>query len=102
MIVGGSQSGKTNAILGLINHEPDTDNIYLHAKDPYEAKRQLLINKRETTGSKCLNDWKSFIEYSNDTDDIYKNIEQYNRNKKRKTLIQFDDKIADIISNKKT
>ena len=102
LIVWGSQSGKTNAILGLINHEPDIDNIYLYAKDPYEEKHQLLINKRETTGSKRLNNWKSFIEYSNDTDDIYKNIEPYNRNKKRKTLIEFDDKITDITSNKKT
>ena len=33
-------------------------------------------------------------------DDIYKNIEEYNRNKKRKILIVFDDMIADILSNK--
>ena len=30
--------------------------IYLHAKDPFEAKHQLLINKRERTGLKYLND----------------------------------------------
>ena len=35
-------------------------------------------------------------------DDIYKNIEQYNSNKKRKTLIVFDDMISDLLSNKKT
>ena len=46
LIVGGSGSGKTNALLNLINHEPDIDKIYLYAKDPYEAKYQLLINKR--------------------------------------------------------
>ena len=34
-------------------------------------------------------------------DDIYKNIEEYNSNKKRKILIVFDDMIADMISNKK-
>ena len=34
-------------------------------------------------------------------DDIYKNIEEYNPNKKRKTLIVFDDMIADILSNKR-
>ena len=34
-------------------------------------------------------------------DDIYKNIEEYNPNKKRKTLIFFDDMIADMLSNKK-
>ena len=34
-------------------------------------------------------------------DDIYKNIEEYNPNKKRKMLIVFDDVIADMLSNKK-
>ena len=34
-------------------------------------------------------------------DDIYQNIEEYNRNKKRKILLVFDDKIADMLSNKK-
>ena len=33
-------------------------------------------------------------------DDIYKNIEEYNANEKRKTLIIFDDMIAGILSNK--
>ena len=32
LIVGGSGSGKTNALLNLINHEPDIDKIYLYAK----------------------------------------------------------------------
>ena len=41
-----------------------------------------------------------FIEYSNDMDDIYKNIEEYNPNKKQKILIVFDDRIADMLSNK--
>ena len=67
---------KTNALLNLINHEPDIDNIYLYAKDPSKAKYQLLINKRESTCLKHLNDSKAFIEYSNDMDDIYKNIEE--------------------------
>ena len=34
-------------------------------------------------------------------DDIHKNIEEYNPNKKRKILIVFDDMIADMLSNKK-
>ena len=46
-----SGSGKTNALLNLINHESYIDKIYLYAKDPYEAKHQLLINKRESAGS---------------------------------------------------
>ena len=33
--------------------------------------------------------------------DIYKIIEEYNPNKKRKILIIFDDMIADLVSNKK-
>ena len=36
-IIGGSGSGKTNALLNLINNQPDIDKIYLYAKDPYEA-----------------------------------------------------------------
>ena len=33
--------------------------------------------------------------------DVYKNIEDYNPNKKRKVLIIFDDMIADMINNVK-
>ena len=40
------------------------------------------------------------MEYSNDMQDVYKNIEDYNPNKKRKILIIFDDMIADMINNK--
>ena len=101
LIAGGSGSGKTNALLKVINNEPDVDKIYLYAKDPYKAKYQFLINKRESTGLKYLNDSKSFIECSNDMDDIYKNIEECNPNKKRKTLIVFDDMIADMLNDKK-
>ena len=60
---------------------------------------QFLIKKRESTGLKNLNDSKAFIEYSNDMDDIYKNIEEDNPNKKRNILIVFDDMIADMLSN---
>ena len=77
------------------------DKICLYAKDPYEAKYQLLINKRESTALKYLNDSKSFIEYSNDMDNIYKNIKEFNPNKKRRILIVFDDMIADMLSNKR-
>ena len=44
---------------------------------------------------------KTFIEYSNDTNNIYKSLEGYNLNKKHKMLNVFDDMIADIFSNKK-
>ena len=61
----------------------------------------MLINKRENTGLKYLNDSKAFIEYFNYMDDIYKNIEKYNPNKKHKISIVFDDMIADMLRNKK-
>ena len=88
-------------MLNLINYKPDNDKIYLYAKYPYEAKHQLLINERESTGLKHLNNSRAFIEYSNYVDDIFKNIEEYNPNKKRKILNVFDDMIADMLSNKK-
>ena len=66
--MGGSWSGKTNALLNLLNHDPDIDKIYLYAKDPYKAKYQFLINKHENVGKMYLNDSKAFIEYSNKMD----------------------------------
>ena len=101
LIIGGSGSGKTNALLNLINNQPDNDKIYLYAKDPYENKYQYLINKRENVGLNHFNDPKAFMEYSNDMQDVYKNIEDYNAIKKRKVLIISDDMIADMINNNK-
>ena len=62
---GGSGSRRTNELLNLINYGPDTDTIFLHAKDPFEAKYQSLINERKSARLKYLNDLKAFIEYSN-------------------------------------
>ena len=101
LIIGGSGSGKTNTLLNLINNQPDIDKIYLYAKDPYEDKYQFLINKRESIGLKHFNGPKAFLEYSNDMQDVYKNINYYNLNKENKVLIVFDDMIADMINNKK-
>ena len=101
LIVDGSGSGKTNALLNLINNQPDIDKIYLYAKDPYEGKYQYLINKRGKVGLHHFKEPKAFMEYSNDMKDVYKNIENYNPGKKRKILIVFYDMIADIINNKK-
>ena len=53
----------------------------------------------ESTGLEHLNDSKAFIEYLNDMDHIYKNIDEYNPNKKCKILIGFDDMIANMLSN---
>ena len=89
------------SLFNLINQQPDIDKIYLYAKDPYETKYELLIHKRKSRGSNHLNDSKAFTEYSNNMGNIYKNIEEYNPNKKCKILIVFDDVIADMVSNKK-
>ena len=51
LIIGGSGSGK-KPLFNLINEQPDIDKIYLYAKDPYEAKYQFLIKKRESTDLK--------------------------------------------------
>ena len=101
LIIGGSGTGKTNALLNLINNQQEIDKIYMYIKDPYEDKHQYLINKRESVGLKHCNDSKAFIEYSNDMHDVYKNIDNYNLNKENKILIVFDDMIADMINNKK-
>ena len=61
LIVGGSVSGKTNALLNLINNQPAFDKIYLYAKDPYNAKYQYLINKREKVGLDHFKDPKDFM-----------------------------------------
>ena len=103
LIIGGSGSGKTNSLLNLTK-EQDIDNpigkIYLYAKDLNEPKYQFLIKKGEDVGIKHLNDPKVFIEYSNNMNDVYNNINDYNPNRKRKILIFFDDMVADIMTNK--
>ena len=94
LILSGSESGKTNTLLDLINEQKDTDKIYLYAKDLNEAKYEYLIKNRE-------NDDNAFIECLNTMDDVYKTINDYNPNRRRKILIVFDDMIADIMTNKK-
>ena len=63
----------------------------MYAKDLEEPKFQFLIKKREQTGIKNLKDPTAFIEYSNNMDDIYNDINDYNKKRKRKVLIVFDD-----------
>ena len=101
LIIGSSGSGKTNALLNLINEQKDIDKIYLYAKDLSEPKYELLIKKHKDAGIKHLNDPNAFIECSNTMDDVYENIHDYNSSRKRKILIVFDDMIADIMTNKK-
>ena len=102
LIIGGSGSGEANALLNLIKQD-DIDKIYLYAKDLSEPKYELLIKKHKDAGIKHFNDPNTFIECSNTMDDvnILMIIDDYNPNRKTKILIVFDDKIADVMTNKK-
>ena len=103
LIIGPSGSGKTNYLLNSIQKDNNSiDKIYLYAKDLEEPKYQFLINKREQAGIKNLNDPTAFIEYSNTMDDVLENIEDYNKKRKRKILIVFDDMISHVVSGKKS
>ena len=97
----GSGSGKTNALINLINKQHDMDKIYLYARDLTEPKYKFLIKKSEDVGINHLNDPNALIECSNTIDDVYKNIDVYNPIRKRKKLIVFDDMIADIMGNRR-
>ena len=79
LVIGSSGSGKTNALLNLIDNQPDIDKIYLYAKDPYEANYQYLTNIPEKVGIDHFDDPEAFIEYSNDMHNVYKNFDEYNR-----------------------
>ena len=85
LTIGGSGSGITKALLNL-NNQPNLDKIYLYAKDPCEVKYQFLVNKRESTGLEHFHDPEVFIVYSNNMQDVFKNIEEYNIGKTRKML----------------
>ena len=56
LIVGDSGSGKTNALLNLINHQPDIDKIYMYVKDPYEPEYQLTVKKHQDVDVKHFKD----------------------------------------------
>ena len=102
LIIGPSGSGKTNYLLNSIQKDNNIiDKIYLYAKDLEEPKYQFLIDKREKAGIKNSNDPNGFIEYSSTMDDTLENIEDYNKKRKRKVLIVFDDMISHVMSNKK-
>ena len=73
----------------------------MYAKGLEEPKYQLLIEKREQVAIKDLEDKNAFIEYSSTMDDIFENIEYYNKKRKRKILIIFDDMVSHVMSNKK-
>ena len=101
LIIGGSGSGKTNALINLINEQHDIDKIYFYARDLSKPKYEYLIKKRENVGIKHLNNQNAFIECSNTMDNVYEDINDYNPIRKRNKLIAFDEMIAVIWTNKK-
>ena len=78
IIIADSGSGKTNALINLINEQNDIDKIYLYARDLREAKHKYLIKKREDVETKHVNNPNTFIKCSNTMDDVYENIHDYN------------------------
>ena len=91
---------KLYLLINLINKQNYIDKIYLYARDLSEPKYEYLIKKREDVGIKHINNPNAFIECSNTMDDVYENINDYNPRRRRKTLIVFDDMIADMINKK--
>ena len=61
LIIGGSELGKTNTLLNLINEQRDIDKIYLYAKDLSEPKYEHLIKNCENAGINHLNDSKALL-----------------------------------------
>ena len=103
LILGPSGSDKTNLLLHLIDKLHPLDKIYLYAKDLFEPKYEYLINKinkKEQVRIKMLQNAKAFIEYSDDMNDVFENINDYNKKRNKKVLLVFDDMIADIEHNK--
>ena len=95
-------SGKTNYLLNSIQKDNNIiDKIYLYAKDLKEPKYQFLIEKREKAGLKNLKDVNAFIQCSNTMDDIYDDIENYDKMRKRKVLMAIDHMISHVIYDKK-
>ena len=65
MIIIGSGSVKTNALLNLIKEQDDIHKIYLYAKDLSEYKYEFLFEKREDAGTNHLNYSNAHTECSN-------------------------------------
>ena len=61
----------------------------------------MMIKDYKYVGINHFHNPKAFIDYSNDMNDLYKHVDDYNPHKENKILIVFDDIIADLILNKK-
>ena len=58
------------------------------------------MNKREEVSLKQFKDPKTFTEYSNDSKDYFKSIEENNTEKDQEVLIMFINMTTDMVSNK--
>ena len=88
MIIGGSGSGKTKALINLINEQSDITKTYLYVRDLSEPKYEYLI-KRGDVGIKHVNNPNAFIECSDAMNDVYGNIHHYNSSRRRWTIKNF-------------
>ena len=75
LIIGGSGSGKTNALLNFLSQQDDIDKTYLYAKDLSEPKYGFFIKEHKNVGIKHLSDPNAFIKCSNIIDGVYENID---------------------------
>ena len=105
LIIGGSGSGKTTVLLNLMkkqdddNHR-DIDNIQLYSGSNINIQYQHLIKEHKENGLENPRNPKHLlIEYSNNMQDVYKNIEENNPDRKCNVLIVFDDTIDDMLGN---
>ena len=97
LIIVGSGSGKTNALLNLTNYQwPDIDKIYFYLKESFKSKYHWNKKSRNYKIKKFKG-----IDSSQTIDGVYENLEDYNPTKKRKVLILFDNMIADMDANTK-
>ena len=102
LMIGPSGAGKAHYLLNSIQRDHNlVEKIYLYAKDLEQPKYKFLIDRREKAGINFINDPNAFIEHSNSINDIFPQIEDYNKRRNRKILIIFDDMISHVMSDKK-
>ena len=80
LIIGGTGSGKTSELLNLIKQQNDNDysiidKVCLYAKIYLKQNINILFNKCKNKDLKDVKDPKTYIEYANNMQGVYKNIE---------------------------
>ena len=107
MIIGGSGSTKTNALLNMIKQEDHndysvTDNIYLDITIRMKQNISILLKTLKIGLAQCQKNSKALIKYSNDMQnaEFLWNIEEDNLDQECKVLIAFDMTIISDIDYK--